>query len=114
VVVDHFSRAVVGFAVFFRRPTSQEIQRSLSLAMRRARRSPKYIITDKGRQFGCPSYRQWCRRRAIRPRFGAVGRHGSIVVVERFIRTMKNECTRHILVPLQLEGMRRELAYYVA
>jgi putative transposase len=112
VVVDHFSRVVVGFAVFFRRPTSEEVQRSLSLAVSRVGRSPKYVITDKGRQFWCDSFKRWCRLKGIRPRFGAVGEHGSLAVVERFIRSMKNECTRHILVPLHLQAMRRELDYY--
>jgi transposase InsO family protein len=112
VVVDHFSRAVVGFVVFFRRPTSREIQKSLDLAVRRVGHPPRYIISDKGRQFWCDSYRRWCRRRAIRPRFGAVGKYGSIAVVERFIRSMKNDCTRHILMPLQLKAVRRELEYY--
>jgi transposase InsO family protein len=112
VVLDHFSRAVVGLAVFFGRPTSQEIQQSLSLAVHRAGRTPKYIITDEGRQFCCDSFKRWCRHRAIRPRFGAVGKYGSIAIVERFIRSMKKECTRHILVPLQLQAMRRELTYY--
>jgi len=31
----------------------EQTLRSLSLAVRRVRHSPKYIITDKGRQFGC-------------------------------------------------------------
>jgi putative transposase len=112
VVVDHFSRALVGFAVFSRRPTSEHVQSSLDLAVRRVGHPPKYVITDKGRQFCCDSFRQWCRRRAICPRFGVVGKYGSIAIVERFIRSMKNECTRHIFVPLQLDTMRRELAYY--
>jgi putative transposase len=114
VVVDHFSRAVVGFAVFFRRPTSEEVQGSLSLAVRRVGCSPKYVITDRGRQFWCDSFRRWCRLKGIRPRFGAVGEHGSLAIVERFIRSMKNECTRRTLVPLQLQAMRRELTYYAS
>jgi hypothetical protein len=32
----------------------------------------------------------WCRERGIRPRFGAVGRQGSIAVVERMIRTVND------------------------
>jgi transposase InsO family protein len=112
VVVDHFSRAVVGFAVFRDHPRSIDIQRFLSRAIRNAGYSPKYIIADKGRQFWCDFFKQWCHRSAIRPRFGAVGKQGSIATVERFIRSMKNECTRHILVPLQLQSMRRELGAY--
>ncbi|MDP7288166.1 MAG: integrase core domain-containing protein, partial [Phycisphaerae bacterium] len=34
---------------------------------------------------------------------------GSIAVVERFIRTLKDECTRRIIVPLRRKDMRREL-----
>jgi transposase InsO family protein len=99
VAIDHFSRAVVGFSVFFKRPTSAEVQRFLDRAIHRTGRPPKYVITDKGTQFWCKSFKRWCRRKSIRPRFGAVGKFGSIAVVERFMRSMKNECTRRILVP---------------
>jgi transposase InsO family protein len=74
VAVDHFSRALVGFAVFFSRPTSADVQRFLDRAIHRSGRPPKYTITDKGRQFWCRPFKQWCRRRGIRPRFGAVGK----------------------------------------
>lgn len=112
VVVDQFSRTVVGFAVFSGPPTASEMQTSLDRAIHKAGRKPKYIITDKGKQFWCRSFKRWCRRRSIRPRFGAVGEHGSIAIVERFIRAMKNECTFRILVPLRHAEMRRELACY--
>jgi transposase InsO family protein len=36
VAVDHFSRAVVGFAVFFGRPTSDDVQRALDRAIHRS------------------------------------------------------------------------------
>jgi transposase InsO family protein len=113
VVVDQFSRAVVGFAIFRDHPTSGDIQSFLDRAIRNVNCSPKYIITDKGRQFWCDSFRQWCRGRAIRPRFGAVGKYGSVAVIERFIRSMKNEYTKRILIPLRLDAIRRELGSYV-
>jgi transposase InsO family protein len=112
VVIDHLSRAVLGFAVFRDRPTSGDIQRFLDRAIRCNAGPPRYVITDKGRQFWCGSFKRWCHRRDIRPRFGAVGKQGSIAIVERFIRSIKNECTRHILIPLQLDAMRRELGCY--
>ncbi|TDJ72978.1 MAG: hypothetical protein E2O39_05860 [Planctomycetota bacterium] len=46
----------------------------------------------------------------MQPRFGAIGKHGSITVVERFIRSMKPECTRRIIVPSRLDEIRRELS----
>jgi transposase InsO family protein len=112
VVVDHFSRAVVGFALFHDRPTSGDIQRVLERAVRRAGHGPRYVITDKGRQFWCHAFKQWCRRKAIRVRLGAVGKQGSIAAVERFIRSMKTECTRPIRVPLRMNAMRYEVGLY--
>jgi len=112
VVLDHFSRAVVGFAIFRGHPTTGDIQGFLGQAILNAGCPPKHIITDKGRQFWCDSFRRWCKRRAISPRFGAVGKHGSIATVERFIRSMKSECAPHILIPLRFEAMRRELGAY--
>ena len=41
--------------------------------------------------FRCDGFKCWCRRKTIRVRYGAVGRHGSIAVIERFIKTLKDE-----------------------
>jgi len=112
VVLDQVSRAVMGFAVFPRSPSSDQIQRFLDRAIRECGRSPQYVVTDKGRQFWCRTFKRWCRRHGIRPRYGAVGQPASIALVERFIRSMKDECTRCILVPLWLAAMRRELGSY--
>jgi transposase InsO family protein len=73
---------------------------------------PRYVITDKGEEFFCWLFKTWCRERGIRPRFGAVGQHGSICIVERFIRSMKTECTRRIIVPFRRSEMRRQLSSY--
>ena len=67
--------------------------------MKRARRPPKYIITDEGSQFR-DEYRAWCKRRGVRSRYGAVGKYGSISLIERFILTLKSEGLRRILVPV--------------
>ena len=61
--------------------------------------TPKYLISHKGVQFRCEYYKAWCRSRGIDPRFGAVGQHGSVAVVERFIGTLKDGGTRQIVVP---------------
>ncbi len=113
VVIDQFSRRVVGFALFTKPPTSTEVCAFLDRVAKRTGTKPKHIVTDKGRQFFCDTFKSWCRRRHVRPRYGAVGKHGSIAVLERFIRSMKVECTRRILVPLKLDAMREELACYV-
>ncbi len=47
------------------------------------------------------------------PRFGAVGQHGSIAVIERFIRSMKYEYLKHILIPMRMDHMRKEVVCYI-
>ena len=59
------------------------------------------------------AFKKWCKRKNVKPRYGAVGRYGSVSVIERFIKSMKNEGTRKIRVPLRLDAMRREMSYYV-
>jgi len=63
-------------------------------------------ITDRG--FG-----RWCRRRKISRRFGEVEKYGSISVIERLLRTIKNECTWNLLVSYDDEEFRNELALFV-
>ena len=112
VAVDQFSRKAMGFAVFTRMPTAKEVTAFLGRAIRTVRRGPRYVITDKGKQFDCDLFRSWCRRRGILPRYGAVGNHGSIAVVGRFIRTIKDECTRRMIVPMRRERFRDELTLF--
>ena len=114
VVVDHFSRRAMGIAVSGRKPDAVAVRSFLGRTIRRTGKAPKYLISDKGGQFWqCAAYKKWCRRKGIRPRFGAVGKHGSIAVVERFIRTMKDEGSRRIMVPLHRHALERELRYFV-
>jgi putative transposase len=111
VVIDHFSRRAMGVAVFKKQPTS--IQVRTFLARLYAKGKPKYIICDKGSQFWCQGFKAWCKREGIKPRFGAVGKYGSLAVVERFIRTLKDECTRRVAIPLRRSDMRRELTLHL-
>jgi len=74
---------------------------------------PKHIILDKDSIFFCGAFKKWCKRKKIKPRFGAVNKHGSIAVIERFIKSLKNEGTRKIAVSFRLDIMREELTHYV-
>ena len=76
----------------------------------KAKMTPKYIVCDRGRQFDCDGFRDWCRRKGIQPpRYGAIGRHGSIAVVERFILTMKCLLLCLPLVPYRRDRFQREI-----
>ena len=113
VAVDHYSRRLMGFAVFDQQPSSVAVRTFLGRAIRKAGVAPRHLITDQGKQFRDKAFGQWCRRRGIRQRFGAVGKYGSVAVVERLIRTIKSECTRKLLVPYRREDFRRELSLFV-
>ena len=70
------------------------------------------IVSDQGPQFQS-EYRAWCARHDAKPRFGAVGEHGSIAVIERFWLSMKEEWCRKTSVPLTLRAMQNALDLYV-
>jgi transposase InsO family protein len=102
------------FALFRRQPTEKAVQEFLRRAIQMAGRQPKYLVTDHGRQFIARNFRRWCRRRGIRQRFGAIGKYGSLAVIERAIRTFKSECTRRLtIVPYRLAVMHRDLELFV-
>ncbi len=114
VIVDHYSRRVMGAAVFLKEPSSAEVVRFLERVCRALRSRPAHLITDHGVQFAASDFAAWCHRRGIRRRFGAIGKYGSLAVVERFIRSMKTECTRAILVSFRRLEFERGLEAYVA
>ena len=113
MVIDHFSRRVMGISVWESPPSSLQVRRFLGQSIARTGRSPKYVVCDKGPQFWNDGFKRWCRRKNIHPRFGAVGRHGSIAIVERFILTLKDSHTRLMLISSGKDVFRRELGLFV-
>ena len=85
----------------------------LNRAIRKERRKPQYIISDKGLQFWSNNYKRWAESRNIKLRFGAIGQHGSIAVIERFFKTLKEEFLRGILIPLRLEYFQAEIRWTI-
>jgi transposase InsO family protein len=98
--------------VFCKQPTGQQVSEMLDRAVERVSRAPKYTVTDQGPQF-CSEYLTWCERHGVKPRYGAVGEHGSLAVIERFFLTLKTEAMRVIMVPFRLAAMRTELVAFV-
>ncbi|MBU0755439.1 MAG: hypothetical protein KJ645_09900 [Planctomycetes bacterium] len=99
----------MGFAVFKRMPTSREVRSFLDRVFQRSGKTPRYLITDKDGIFFCPAFKTWCKRKKIKQRFDAVGKHGSIII-ERFFRSLRSEGTRKRMVPLLLDAMHQEIA----
>jgi transposase len=82
IVVDHFSRRAMGLGVFATRPNCRAVCTSLGQTVRRVGSAPKYIVCDRDSVFDCDAFRRWVKRKGIRPpRYGAVGKHGSMEMV---------------------------------
>jgi len=84
--IDHFSPRVMGIAVFRKPPSSRQVRDFLARTIRSNKASPKYVICDKGSQFWCLGFKRWCRRRQIKPRFGAIGKHGIVATMPSSFR----------------------------
>ena len=58
--------------------------------------------------------RRWCRHHGIRHRFSALGKYGSLAVIERGILTIKNGRTRRLsVVPFRLALIEHESEFLV-
>ena len=62
----------------------------------RAYGPPKHIITDQEGVFTGVAFSELLEHWKVKPRFGAIGKHGSIAVTERAIRTLKEEWLRRV------------------
>jgi len=94
VAIDHFSRKVVCVA-----PLEGSNAGWIIDALERAIQkhgAPKHIISDQASVFVGEAFAELLRQWSIKPRFGAIGKHRSIAVTERVIKTFKYEWLRRI------------------
>lgn len=89
VVIDHFPRKVVA-AVPLEGPNAGWINNALESAIEKYG-LPKHIISDQAHIFTGDVFAELLDTYNIKPRLGAVGKHGSIAVTERVIKTLKYE-----------------------
>jgi transposase InsO family protein len=102
----------VAWRLLGKEPTAGEVCRLLDDARRAVGRAPKYTVTDQGVQFR-EEFREWCEKHDVRPRFGAIGKSGSIAIVERFFLALKTEMLHRLaVVPFRLCAMQREVTAY--
>ena len=101
VILDHFSRRVIGFAVFKKEPTSEQSCAVFDRAVSRAGYAPKCTISDHGVQFGA-AFREWRERNGVKPRFGAIGRYGSnlALATPRLLCARPLKCLSHAVSTL--------------
>ena len=92
IAVDHFSRCAMGFGVFTKEPTSEQVKQWFADLIETTGMKPKHVITDQGSQFTGSAFVNWCKHpmNNVRQRFGAVEKCGSVAVVERAILSMND------------------------
>jgi putative transposase len=110
-VIDAFSRRVLAIGVVAGEPGASFAVRLLREAVGAAG-VPGSVVTDRGRQFTSGAFTRALTRRGIRRRFGAVGRSGSIALIERFWRSMKEEYVRGLFLYRPLRRIEADLARY--
>jgi transposase InsO family protein len=95
--IDAFSRKVLAVGVIRGAPNAQFGARLLRRATRRYG-APIWLVSDKDPALRSRLLNAVLRRHGIRRRYGAVGRKGSIAIIERMWRSMKQEYVRHLLL----------------
>jgi len=94
VVIDHFSRKVMSITPL-EGPNAGWIFEALETAFQK-HGSPKHIISDRASVFIGDVFTDLLDQWDVKPRFGAVGKHGSIFVTERVIKTLKYEWLKRV------------------
>ncbi len=108
VAIDHFSRKVVACCPL-EGPNAGWVVDAMEEAFRR-HGPPKHIISDREGVFVSDVFGELLIAWDVKPRFGAVGKHGSIAVTERVIRTLKYEWLKRVPVSKGLEYLSQLLA----
>ena len=107
-VLDVHSRFPLAVRVFDREPSAAQAVEVIETALKTHGR-PRHFVSDQGAQFIDQHFRANLRAHKIRPRFGAVGQHGSIAIIERFFRTLKEALGLRTWRCLQRDDLERRL-----
>src|SRR5262249_8545424 len=103
-----FSRMPLAGRVFTSEPTADEMAGLVQYAAAR-HGAPKHFVTDQGSQFTSSLFRQALMALGIKQRFGAVGATGSIAIIERFWRTLKEMLRLKVRPPLAAAALHHRL-----
>jgi transposase InsO family protein len=108
VVIDVFSRMPLARRVFLAEPRAKEVAGLLEQAAS-SHGAPRHFVSDRGAQFTAETFQAGLKALGIRQRFGAIGKTGSIAIVERLWRTLKEALGLAFLKPLTREELERRL-----
>lgn len=109
VVLDVYSRFPLVFRVFASEPTSKATAKLVEEAARRFG-APRHMVTDRGAQFTGEPFARTIRGLKTKQRFGAIGQSGSIAIIERLWRTLKEMLDVRFLPPLSPSHLEDRIA----
>jgi len=110
-VIDAFSRRVLAIGFLRGEPDGRFAARLLRRALTR-HGAPTWLVSDKDRALRNKLVNGLLLRHGIRRRYGAVGRQGSIAVIERFWRSMKQEYVNGLFLYRPKAAIERQLRRY--
>ncbi len=108
VVFDVFSRFPLAARVFSHEPSGSDIADLFLSAVKRFG-PPQHFVSDRGSQVTSDVFREALRQLSIRHRFGAIGKVGSIALIERLWRSAKSLHGIGILPPLTQHELERRV-----
>ena len=108
VVFDAFSRMPLSASVFTKEPSAEEIASFVSGTAKHHGR-PAHFISDQARCFTGRVFRRALERLGVRQRFGAIEKKGSIALIERLWRTLKDTLGLRLLRPLAAEDLMEKI-----
>jgi hypothetical protein len=86
----------MGVTAFTTQPDCRAVCAFMGRAISKAQKAPQHIVCDRGSKFDSKAFRKWCKKKDIQqPRYGRLGKHGSLAVVERSMLTIK--CLRMLM-----------------
>ena len=106
-VFDAFSRMPLSARVFSKEASAVEIARFVSRTSKR-HGPPAHFVSDRARCFTGQISRRKLQRLGVKQRFGAIGKKGSIALIERLWRTLKVTLGLRLLQPLVAEDLDAE------
>ena len=108
VVFDAFSRMPLSAKVVSKEPSAAEMARFVSRTARQRGR-PAHFISDQARCFKGQVFRRKLWRLGVKQRFGAIGMKGSIALIERLWRTLKDTLGLRLLRPLVAQDLMEKI-----
>jgi len=108
VVIDVFSRMPLAARVFLAEPGADALAGLVRQAVA-SHGPPRHFVSDQGAQFTAQAFRTGLKALGTRQRFGTIGKTGSIAIIERLWRTLKEALGLGSFKPLTREDLERRL-----